>query len=77
MLDTVIIKIPRGSYDLKPEYFVPNANILRTSGGYLIKCVNNPTATDKKNGIYRPRLTLVKRMTRNGSELRMKCMTRN
>ena len=27
MLDTVILTIPRGSYKLRPEAFVPNANI--------------------------------------------------
>tara|TARA_A100001015_G_C15012596_1_gene723893 strand:+ start:903 stop:1931 length:1029 start_codon:yes stop_codon:yes gene_type:complete len=42
------------------------------SGNYLVKCVNNPTASDKKNGTYKPRLTLMKRMTRNGSEIPLK-----
>lgn len=72
MLDTVILTIPRGSYKLRPEAFTPNANILKMSGNYLIKCVNNPTASDKKAGTYRPRLTLVKRPTRNGSEIPLK-----
>lgn len=72
MLDTVILTIPRGSYKLRPEAFTPNANILKMSGNYLIKCVNNPTASDKKSGTYRPRLTLVKRPTRNGSEIPLK-----
>lgn len=72
MLDTVILTIPRGSYKLKPEAFTPNANILKMSGNYLVKCVNNPTATDKKHGVYKPRLTLMKRMTRNGDEIPLK-----
>lgn len=72
MLDTVILTIPRGSYKLRPEAFTPNANILKMSGNYLVKCVNNPTASDKKSGTYRPRLTLVKRPTRNGSEIPLK-----
>ncbi len=72
MLDTVILTIPRGSYRLRPEAFTPNANILKMSGNYLVKCVNNPTASDKKNGTYKPRLTLMKRMTRNGSEIPLK-----
>lgn len=72
MLDTVILTIPRGSYKLRPEAFTPNANILKMSGNYLVKCVNNPTATDKKQGTYKPRLTLMKRMTRNGDEIPLK-----
>lgn len=72
MLDTVILTIPRGSYRLRPEAFTPNANILKMSGNYLVKCVNNPTASDKKEGTYKPRLTLMKRMTRKGSEIPLK-----
>lgn len=72
MLDTVILKIPRGLYKLKPETFTPNANILLMAGNYLVKCVNNPTATDKREDIYRPRLTLMKRMTRTGNEIPLK-----
>lgn len=72
MLDTVILTIPRGSYRLRPEAFTPNANILKMAGNYLVKCVNNPTASDKKEGTYKPRLTLMKRMTRNGSEIPLK-----
>jgi hypothetical protein len=72
MLDTVILTIPRGSYRLRPEAFTPNANILKMSGNYLLKCVNNPTASDKKEGTYKPRLTLVKRPTRNGIEIPLK-----
>jgi len=72
MLDTVILTIPRGSFKLNPEAFTPNANILKMSGNYLVKCMNNPTATDKKQGTYKPRLTLMKRMTRNGDEIPLK-----
>ena len=72
MLDTVILTIPRGSYKLRPEVFTPNANILKMAGNYLLKCMNNPTATDKKQGKYKPRLTLMKRMTRNGDEIPLK-----
>ncbi len=72
MLDTVILTIPRGAYKLKPEMFVPNAEILTGRGCNLVKCVSNPSAQDKKNGIYRPRLTLIKRMTRNGIEIPLK-----
>ncbi|MDA1169323.1 MAG: hypothetical protein O3A36_03225 [bacterium] len=72
MLDTIILTIPRGSYKLKREAFTPNAGILLQAGNYLIKCVNNPTATDKKEGLYKPRMTLMKRMTRKGDEIPLK-----
>lgn len=72
MLDTVILTIPRGSYKLRPEAFTPNANILKMAGNYLVKCMNNPTALDKKEGTYKPRLTLTKRMTRKGDEIPLK-----
>jgi hypothetical protein len=72
MLDTVILTIPRGSYKLDPRAFTPNANILKSAGNYLLKCVNNPTSADKKDGNYRPRLTLMKRMTRKGDEIPLK-----
>lgn len=73
MLDTVILSIPRELFRIsKPQMFVPNANIVLGPGNYLVKCVNNPTATDKKEERYKPRLTLMKRMTKNGPEIRLK-----
>jgi len=72
MLDTVILTVPLGSFRANSEMFTPNADILKTRGNYLVKCMNNPTANDKKQGIYKPRLTLMKRMTRNGIECPLK-----
>lgn len=73
MLDSVIINIPTSSYRIhKPSMFTPNALILKGQGNYLVKCVNNPTADDKKKGIYKPRLTLIKRMTKNGDAMPLK-----
>ncbi len=72
MLDTIILTIPRGKFRLRPEMFIPNANILRSEGNYLVRCINNPTASDKKNKIYKPRMTLIKRMTKNGIEIPLK-----
>lgn len=48
--------------------FSPNAEILKRPGNYFVKCVNNPTAADKRENVYKPRLTAMKRMTRNGKE---------
>lgn len=73
MLDTVILTIPRGYYQIfEPHRFTPNSTILSGTGNYLVKCVNNPNATDKVNGLYRPRLTLMKRMTKNGIDIPLK-----
>lgn len=72
MIDTVILSIPRGQYRIKAHMFTPNADILRNSGNYLVKCVSNPSAQDKKDEIYRPRLTLMKRMTKKSDEIPLK-----
>lgn len=73
MLDTIILTIPRGKYRLlSPQRFTPNASILDYAGNFLVKCVNNPTAADKKLKKYRPRMTLMKRMTKNGIEIPLK-----
>lgn len=71
MLDTVVLVIPWGRYRVfLPQMFTPNANMLfERNGNYLVKCVNNPTSKDKKKGKYRPRMTLIKRMTRKGTEI--------
>lgn len=77
MLDTTILIFKQGQYRItKPEMFKPNATILEGVGNYLVKCMSNPTATHKKQGLYRPRLTLIKRpvktLTRYGSEISLK-----
>jgi len=62
-----------GFYSIqKPYMFQPNADILNGPGNYLVKCMNNPTSTDKAECIYKPRLTLMKRMTRKGIEIPLK-----
>jgi hypothetical protein len=72
MMDTIILTIPQGLYRVSPEMFTPNAKILDMSGNYLVKCVNNPTSTDRKEGIYKPRLTLIKRPTKSGNKISLK-----
>lgn len=62
MLDTVVLTIPANRFRVQnPERFSPPSSILWQPGNYLIRCVNNPTAQDKKDGWYKPRLTLIKR----------------
>ena len=61
MLDTVIFQIPiEYSAITDPDQFSPSAKILESVQGFF-KCVNNPTMEDRKAGIYKPRLTLIKR----------------
>lgn len=77
MIDTIILTMPRGSYTiLEPDKFQPSARAVlnyRNSGSRsFLKCVQNPTSEDKKNGIYKPRLSLENRLTSRGWELPLK-----
>lgn len=66
MIDTIVLNLPEGQYViLKPERFYPNAKVINELGISLVKSVNNPTAQDKRSKHYRPRLTLMKRTTKN------------
>jgi len=61
MLDTVILQIPIDySVIIYPEQFSPSAKILESVQGFF-RCVNNPTTTDREKGVYKPRLTIIKR----------------
>lgn len=61
MLDTLILEIPINFLQItNPDRFKPRANILQTLNGY-IACKQNPTADDRKRGIYKPKLTIMKR----------------
>lgn len=61
MLDTIILQIPIvESAIIDPDQFKPSAKMLEIVQ-WFFKCVNNPTATDRKQGIYKPKLTIIKR----------------
>ena len=62
MLDTVILTIPKGSYRISDSRrFKPSSDILlKNPNLFLVKCMNNPTESDKK-GFYHPRMTLMRR----------------
>jgi len=61
MLDTIILQIPiQFSAITDPNKFNPNARQLEVYRGFG-KCTNNPTAEDRRKGIYKPKLTLIKR----------------
>lgn len=62
MLDTVILTIPKSAVrTLDPIQSRTPAWDLHTRTGNYEKYVKNPTAADKRNGIYKPRLTGFKR----------------
>jgi len=67
MIDTIVLKIPKGSYVItKPEKFSKNADEFSKYEKPLSKITNNPTAEDRKLKRYRPCLTLTKRWTKYG-----------
>ncbi len=69
MLDTIILTISRGGYLITDHNkFSPSTERMLDNPKFLFKYVNNPTADDKKRGIYKPRLTIMKR----GSSFDMK-----
>lgn len=72
MIDTILLKIPHPKFAVtRYDFFTPHAGGLFREpwlpfppNQKYIKCVNNPSSDDKKRGIYRPRLTLIKRVGR-------------
>lgn len=75
MVDTVVISLDRTKFKIPPssyDSFTPSARGILEPPYYsfgsqkMIKCVLNPTAADKKSGIYLPRLTLYKAVRANG-----------
>jgi len=73
MIDTILIKVPYPNFAVTLyDMFQPNAKglfhapFLPFHGQPFVKCVNNPTKADKEQGIYKPRLTVVKRVAKGG-----------
>ena len=62
MLDTIILQLKRNEYSII-DYgrFGTTKEIVENSFGAFKKWFNNPNTKDKKDGIYKPRLTLIKR----------------
>lgn len=65
MLDTVILQLNYKDYYIqKYDYFGTTKEQVASTKASFKKWVNNPTAKDKNDGIYKPRLTLIKRGVR-------------
>lgn len=79
MIDTVVLTLKQNMFTiLEPDWFSPSAKGLldtsyRLGGRSNIKCVQNPTPRELKSGIYKPRLTLTRRINRQyNSEITLK-----
>jgi len=73
MVDTVVLTLRQSMFAvLGPDKFSPSARGLydktyRLGGRANMRCVQNPTQRELKSGIYKPRLTLTKRVNRQGN----------
>ena len=61
MLDTIILEIPiQSSAIIDSDKFRPPAKIIEVVRGFF-KCTNNRNAIEREKGIYRPKLTIMRR----------------
>lgn len=76
MIDTIVLTLKTGMYTIfEPDYFSPStrgltdptAGYYRLGGRSNIKCTQNPTPNELKRGIYKPRLTVTKRINQGGN----------
>jgi len=76
MIDTIVLTLKTGMYTIfEPDNFSPStrgltdptAGYYRLGGRSNITCKQNPTPNELKRGIYKPRLTVTKRINRNGN----------
>jgi len=76
MIDTIVLTLKTGMYTIfEPDNFSPStrgltdptAGYYRLGGRSNITCKQNPTPNELKRGIYKPRLTVTKRINREGN----------
>lgn len=81
MIDTIVLVLKDGMFMINDHSrFSPSTeglfdrnNYYRLGGRSNMLCKQNPTPSELKNGIYKPRLTVTKRMNRHGNfEVTMK-----
>ena len=68
MIDTIAITLTSDSFQItQPDKFTPSARWIENYGCavYGIRSKQNPTKKELKQGIYKPRLTLSHRFTKN------------
>ncbi len=62
MLDTIILQIPIYPFDkIDHDRFSPSTRDIFNNLAGFAKFINNPNKLDKDSGIYKPRLTMLKR----------------
>lgn len=61
MIDTIVLELTYMDYIITDheQFNPPTYNV--STGRPLLKHINNPSSKDKKDGIYKPRLTIMKR----------------
>lgn len=72
MIDTIVLTLKNGMFNImQHDYFSPSTEGLYKSSDYYrlgsrsnMVCKQNPTPSELKAGIYKPRLTVTKRMNR-------------
>lgn len=66
MIDTIVLTVPRENYTIfDHDAFTPSTARIHEAGNMQTKHVSNPSQSDWKEGIYKPRLT-VRRRYRTG-----------
>jgi len=62
MLDTVILQIPIDySVIIDHSQFTPSTKGIIDISANFFKCTNNPKKADRESGLYKPKLTIIKR----------------
>jgi hypothetical protein len=72
MIDTIVLTLKQGMFNImRHDYFSPSTEGLYNPSDYYrlgsrsnMVCKQNPTPSELKAGIYKPRLTVTKRMNR-------------
>lgn len=73
MIDTVVLTLKQNMFTIfERDKFTPSASEIynasyQRGGRAFRKCIQNPTPRELKSGIYKPRLTLTRRVNREGN----------
>ena len=71
MIDTIALTLTSDSFQItQPDKFTPSARWIENYGcaAYGVRSKQNPTKKELKQGIYKPRLTLSHRFTKNHTQ---------
>ena len=73
MIDTIVLTLKRDMFTIfEPDRFTPSANEIldahyQRGGRAFRKCTQNHTPRELQSGIYKPRLTLIRRVNNEGN----------